>query len=98
MEDYVKTTVYEHGVLKDKEVSTLHREIRDQLKNISEEVSTLKVIVKQHDDVIQELRQMYKTANIIKKFFITIIVGIPTLAACASSAIYLYKFIFRSHD
>ncbi len=98
MEDYVKTTMYEHGVLKDKEISTLHREIRDELRNMNTEVSLLKTMVMNHDALIQEVRQMYKTANTIKKLFLTVIVGIPTIAACISSAIYMYRQLFNYND
>lgn len=76
--------VYEQTKHKDKEVSTLHREIRDDIK-------TLKEIVKSHDEVIQELRQLYKTSGYIKKFVLWVLVFVPSVAGFFAGLKYLYE-------
>lgn len=96
MEDYVRTTVYEHQIEKGKEVSALHREIKDQLKELSRVLTEVKAKVDTHDLVVQELMNMYRTGGTVRKFFISIIIGIPSLAAFAGSIIYLYN-LFKTN-
>jgi len=98
IEEQVKTTIYEHGVLKDKEVSGLHREINAKLGALTSNMEVVSKTVSNHDEVIQELRQLYKTAGTIKKFFITIIVGVPSLAAFVAGVAYIYHVIFPLND
>lgn len=96
IEDYVKSTVYEHNIEKGREVSALHREIKDQLKDLSRVLTEVKAKVDTHDLVVQELMNIYRTGGTVKKFVISIIIGIPSLAAFAGGIIYLYN-LFKTH-
>lgn len=89
IESMVHETVYVQTQDKDKEISTLHREIRDDIK-------TLKDIVKSHDEVIQELRQLYKTSGYIKKFILWFLLFIPSVAGFFAGLKYLYELIKNS--
>lgn len=82
----ITEAVYEKTKHKDAEVSTLHREIRDDIK-------TLKDIVKAHDEVIQELRQLYKTSGYIKKFILWFLLFVPSVAGFFAGLKYLYDLI-----
>lgn len=100
--EIVKTTVYEHHVLKDKEISSLHREINNNMKGMSDKmeymsinIQDVKTKVDSHDTVIKELMEVYKTAGTVKKMFISVIVGIPSLAAFFAGLIYLAKLFER---
>lgn len=83
IESMVHDTVYEQTKHKDAEISTLHREIRDDIK-------ILKEIVKSHDEVIQELRQLYKTSGYIKKFILWFLLFVPSVAGFFAGLKYLH--------
>lgn len=82
----IAEAVYEQTKHKDAEVSSLHREIRDDIK-------ALKDIVKAHDEVIQELRQLYKTSGYIKRFILWILIFVPSVAGFFAGLKYLYDLI-----
>lgn len=82
----ITEAVYEQTKHKDQEVSSLHREIRDDIK-------ALKEIVKAHNEVIQELRQLYKTSGYIKKFILWFLLFVPSVAGFFAGLKYLYDLI-----
>lgn len=85
---FVKESVVEQVKSKDKEVSSLHREIRDDIK-------VLKDLVSGHDEVIQELRQLYKTSGYIKRFILWILIFVPSVAGFFGGLKYLYDLIIK---
>lgn len=86
LEGKIVETVYLQTQHKDKEVSSLHREIRDDIK-------ILKDVVTAHDEVIQELRQLYKTSGYIKRFILWILIFVPSVAGFFAGLKYLYDLI-----
>ena len=89
----VLESVNEQAKHKDEEVSGLHREIKNSLLSQSNSINELKELVKSHDEVIQELRQIYKTSGYIKKFILWILVFIPSVAGFFGGLRYLYNLI-----
>lgn len=97
IEEQVKETVYVQTLHKDKEVSGLHREIRDDIANLAEIVQEMKTVVDNHDDFIKETRDIIRASGIIKKGIMWCIVFIPTVAAFVAGVLYLDK-IFNKHS
>lgn len=89
----VQEQVYEQTKNKDKEISSLHREINKKLGEQGELMIELKDIVKNHDEVIIELRQLYKTSGYIKKFILWFLLFVPSIAGFFAGLRYLYDLI-----
>ncbi len=85
----IKEQVYEQTKLKDKEVSSLHREIRDDIKGLKSNVLDMKAKLDSHDKVIQEITLLYKTSGLIKKIIMWFIVFIPAVSAFIAGWIYI---------
>ncbi len=92
----VQETVYEQTKHKDKEVSGLHRQILQEMKGVGDKVEAMKVTLDQHDVVIKELMDIYKTSGHIKKVIIWIILFVPSVAAFIAGLHYLKQFIYHS--
>jgi len=95
IEEQVKETVYVQTLHKDREVSDLHKEIRDDIRNLAEVVHELKAVVDNHDDFIKETRDIIRASGWVKKAIMWCIVFIPTVAAFVAGVLYLDK-IFNS--
>jgi len=91
--EVVRESVYEQTKHKDKEVSALHREIKEKLEIQGHSMEELKELVKSHDEVIQELRQLYRTSGYIKKFILWVLVFVPSIAGFVAGVKYIYQII-----
>lgn len=83
----VKEHVYEQTKDKDQEVSNLHREILDGIKDLKETVDS-------HDKFIKEWDNVWRTAGTIKKWFLAILIFVPTIAGFVAGISYL-RNIFK---
>lgn len=86
VEEMVKTQVYQQTLYKDKEVSGLHKEILDAISSVKETVDS-------HDKVIKEWMEVWKTAGVVKKWFMAFLIFIPTFAAFIAGIVYIKNFL-----
>ncbi len=100
--DLVRESVYEQTKSKDAEVSDLHKEILDQIGALadkvdtsSENVTAMKVTLDEHDVVIKEVMDIYKTSGHIKKVIIWLIFFIPSVAAFIGGVLYIKSLFHR---
>lgn len=89
----VAESVYEQTKYKDQEVSALHREINNRLTEQGQSMEKLTTLITDHDEVIRELRQLYKTSGYIKKFILWILVFIPSIAGFVAGIKYIHDTI-----
>ena len=94
----IKEQVYEQTLSKDKEVSGLHREIRNEIKSLSEEFKDIKEKLDAHDLVIKEIMQIYTTSSFIKKVIMWFILFVPIVAAFFAGLKYLYDFFRHTNQ
>lgn len=86
----VKEEVYLQTLSKDKEVSALHREIRDDIKGLIAALAEVKEKVDAHDLVINEIMDIYKTSSRITRGILWLIVFVPGAAAFVAGLNYFY--------
>lgn len=89
----VTEEVYEQTKHKDKEISALHREIREDIKFLKESFVGVKSVVDSHDEFIKEVQQIIKTSGYIRKFFLWILVFVPSVSAFIAGLKYIYDSI-----
>lgn len=89
----VTESVYEQTKYKDEEVSGLHREINNKLTEQGRSIDKLTKLIEDHDTVIQELRQIYKTSGYIKKFILWFLVFVPSVAGFVAGIKYIHDTI-----
>ncbi len=85
----VKENVYEQTKHKDKEISGLHRQILGEMRVVAEKVDKMKTTLDEHDIVIKELMDIYKTSGHIKKVIIWLIFFVPSVAAFVAGVLYI---------
>lgn len=90
IELHVKEAVYEQSMLKDKEVSSLHREIKDKLNKLDNKFDGVKLKLDEHDLVIKEIMSIYTASGWIKKGIMWFILFVPSAAAFFVGSKYLY--------
>lgn len=93
IEVQVRESVYEQTKHKDREISALHREINEKLGTQGDLMIELKDIVQSHDEVVNQLKDLYKTSGYIKKFILWVLVFIPMVSGAFAGAKYLYNLI-----
>jgi len=85
----VREQVYEQTKSKDQEVSGLHREIKNELKELGATMKAIKITVDSHDTVINEIMDIYKTSSRITKAILWIVLFVPGVAAFVAGINYL---------
>ncbi len=93
IEDRVVEAVYEQQKHKDAEVSALHRQINERLKDQGELMEKMSATVEDHNDFIDELRQIVKTAGFLKKSILWVLIFVPMVSAFFAAARYIYEII-----
>ncbi len=92
--ELVVESVYEQTVMKDAEVSKLHREIKNEITLLNESMTSVKRTVDGHDLVVQEAIELWKTASWIKRFVALCLYIIVTLASAVAAFLYLKGQLF----
>lgn len=90
IEEMVKTQVYQQTVHKDSEVSGLHQEILTKIDSVKQTVDS-------HDKIIQEWNEIWKTAGIVKKWVMALLIFVPTFAAFIAGVVYI-KNLFHINN
>lgn len=95
----VKESVYQQLHLKDREVSSLHRQINDRMAKMETGINGISDTVGKHDEVIAEIVKVYNTSSKITKFItrsiMWILLFVPTVGAFVASVYYIYG-IFKT--
>lgn len=86
----VRETVYEQTKHKDKEVSALHREIKNQLDVHAESMEELKTMIKEHDAFIKKVQRIIESSGYLRKFFLWVLVFVPSIAGFVAGLKYIY--------
>lgn len=93
--DHIREVVYEQTKSKDEEISALHREIRNDIKDLAGKMSEVKEVVDSHDSFISEMRDIVRTGGLLKKAFIWILMFVPSVAAFLAGIRYIYESFKR---
>lgn len=102
IKEVIKDTVIYSHQSKEKETSSLHREILNKITDMEENVKDMKVKVDNHDETIREVTvllpdikgaiETWKTTSNVGRILISVVVGVPALAAFVGGIIYLLNF------
>tara|TARA_R110000868_G_scaffold75379_3_gene217563 strand:+ start:10686 stop:11015 length:330 start_codon:yes stop_codon:yes gene_type:complete len=97
VKDLIRDTVTYAQQSKEKETSTLHKEILHRLDTMSAKIDSHDCTIQIVTEILPELKEAikaYRATSTVGKILVFIIIGIPALAACVGGIIY-FEELFK---